>query len=155
MYYRSQPPARRWSAGLRPAARPIPEKPNYFRPIFDPKRGGNQNGYISALFRHQNGGGSRKMRPFRYRFAIVFQNANFNLFGANNLRRSRYKRFILPAQPNGTERIRTLSPGPLTVSFEKVDKSGRLWTKKGEGCPISLSYFCSMAPNRMKSNETE
>ena len=69
----------------------------------------------------------RKMRPFRYRFATVFRNANFKLFGANSLRRSRYKTVAFyranRTEPNASERLRqglrrSQSSHPLTFFLQ-------------------------------------
>src|SRR6058998_3373801 len=76
----------------------------------------------------------RKMRPFRYRFATEFRNANFNMGFINNLRISPRKTVHFSARLG--ERIRTVLPGVpnliLSSVRRKPDKTGHFRTKKGE-----------------------
>src|SRR6058998_1275074 len=101
----------------------------------------------------------RKMRPFRYRFATKFQNANFNMHFINNLRISPRKtvHFYAPPCPNESKRIRAVLPGcgiSLSWSGEnrtKPDISGR----KGEGVIRVRNRTPLPGPLQGKQNETK
>src|SRR6059036_1838496 len=80
---------------------------------------------------------NRKMRPFRYRFATAFRNANFKFFGANSLRRSPHKTVAFyrasRTEPNDSERISPTRNRELETRNRAAQKTGHFRTKRRGG----------------------